>query len=286
MAAKMHTDFSFYDIIPDLPSLTVVDVGALPLEFAPEIYSPLLKRGKVNLIAFEADQAGCEKLAAKLGPEHKVFPAIVGDGTERIFHQTSHEMSSSLFPPNMDLISRFGGLAEFMQPVGTSTVKTCRLDDTVDLDTIDLLKMDVQGGELLVLDGAPRLAASALAVHTEVEFVPLYSGQPLFADIDTRVRSLGFQFHTFRGLTSRSFVPLRWANEEFKGVNQTLWSDAVYVPDLSNLVNYSDERLLKLVALLHDLYQSVDLALHILDFISDRSDRKIFNEYCKKLGLA
>ncbi|MDE0800043.1 MAG: FkbM family methyltransferase [Rhodospirillaceae bacterium] len=285
MATQMNTNFSFYDIVPDLPPLTVVDVGALPLDGLPEVYSPLLERGKVSLIAFEADQAGCVKLATKLGPEHEVFPVIAGDGSERTFYQNSHEMTNSLFPPNLDLISRFVGIAEFMQPIGTKTVKTCRLDDTIDLDTIDLLKMDVQGGELLVLDGAPKLATSALAIHTEVEFVPLYSGQPLFADIDTRVRSLGFQFHTFRGIATRSFVPLRSAIDEFKGVNQALWSDAVYVPDLSNLLNYSDERLLKLVAILHDLYESVDLALHILNLMSEGSDRKIFNEYFKKLGL-
>lgn len=285
MATEIITNFSFYDIVPDLPPLTVVDVGALPLDGLPEVYSPLLERGKVRLIAFEADQAGCVKLAAKLGPEHEIFPVIVGDGSERTFYQNSHEMTNSLFPPNLDLISRFVGIAEFMQPIGTKTVKTCRLDDTIDLDTIDLLKMDVQGGELLVLDGAPKLATSALAIHTEVEFVPLYSGQPLFADIDTRVRSLGFQFHTFRGIAMRSFVPLRSAVDEFKGVNQAIWSDAVYVPDLSSLSNYSDERLLKLVAILHDLYESVDLALHILNLMSEGSDRKIFNEYCKKLGL-
>lgn len=285
MAAEIHTDFSFYDIVPDLPSLTVVDVGALPIDGLPEIYSRLLERGKVRLIAFEADQSACVKLAAKLGPEHEIFPVIVGDGAERTFHQNSHEMTNSLFPPNLDLVSRFVGIAEFMQPTGTSAVKTCRLDDTIDLDTIDLLKMDVQGGELLVLDGAPKLTTSALAIHTEVEFVPLYSGQPLFADIDTRIRSLGFQFHTFRGFGSRSYAPLKRAGGDYDGVNQLLWSDAVYVPDLSNLVNYSDERLLKLVALLHDLYESVDLALHILNFMSERSDRKIFNEYCKKLRL-
>ena len=83
----------------------------------------------------------------------------------------------------------------------------------------------------------------------------------------------------------RSFVPLKSAIDEFKGVNQALWSDAVYVPDLANLLNYSDERLLKLVAILQDLYESVDLALHLLNLMSEGNDRKIFNQYCKKLGL-
>ncbi|NKB42811.1 MAG: FkbM family methyltransferase [Alphaproteobacteria bacterium] len=286
MAGEINTNFSFYDIVPDLAPLTVVDVGALPLDGVPEIYAPLLERGKIRLIAFEANEAGCEKLAAILGPDHTVLPFIIGDGTERDFHQNTNVMTSSLYPTNLDFVSRFIGLPEFMQPDESYRVKTHKLDDAVNLDSIDLLKMDVQGGELLVLDGAPRLTASALTVHTEVEFVPLYSGQPLFADIDTRLRSLDFQFHTFNGIASRAYRPLKRAGSEYDGINQLLWSDAVYVPDLSTLESHSNERLLKLVAILHDLYVSIDLALHILTFVSERSDKSIFNAYCKKLGLA
>lgn len=285
MAAEINTDFSFYDIIPSLPPLQIVDVGALPLQDSPEVYASLLERGKVRLHAFEADQAGCESLTTALGPKHNVFPLIIGDGEEKTFHQNKHAMTSSLFPPNIELADKFVGLADFMQPVESHIVQTHRLDDTIDLQSIDFLKMDVQGGELLVLDGAPRLAASALAVQTEVEFVPLYRDQPLFADIDTRLRSLEFQFHTFTGFGTRSYKPLKRVGTESEGLNQFLWADAIYVPDFSKLDVYSDERLLKLVVILHDLYQSVDLALHILAVLRDRDVKEPLLSYTQKLGF-
>lgn len=285
MGTNLTTDFSFLDIVPDIAPLTVVDVGALPLQGHSEIYAPLMERGKAVLYAFEANDEGCAKLATRLGAPHQVFPAIVGDGNTATFHHNKAEMTDSLFPPNMELSSCFSALVEFVEPVGTEQVNTQRLDDLISAEEIDFLKMDVQGGELLVLDGAPRLAPTALAVHSEVEFVPMYVGQPLFADIDTRLRHLGFQFHTFKNYGSRPYQPVKAVDDPNLGFNQWLWSDATYVPDITRLDRYSDERLLKLAVILHDFYESVDLALHILATVRDRGVPKPFQDYCARLGL-
>lgn len=285
MSPGLNTDFSFVEIVPDLPPLIVVDVGALPLDGTAEIYAPLMDRGKVVLNAFEANDEGCSKLAARLGPPHQVFPVIVGDGNAATFHRNAAAMTDSVFPPNLELTSRFTDLSELLQPVGTDSVQTHRLDDLISADEIDFLKMDVQGGELLVLDGAPRLAATALAVHSEVEFVPIYLGQPLFADIDIRLRSLGFQFHTFNGFGARPYRPLRAADNDAGGLRQLLWSDATYIPDVTQLEQFSNGRLLKLAVILHDFYKSVDLVLHVLAYLRDRGAPKPFHDYCARLGL-
>ena len=56
------TKFSLYDLVSDLPQITVVDVGALPMAGEPEIYAPLIKAGKARLIGFEPDKEGCRQL--------------------------------------------------------------------------------------------------------------------------------------------------------------------------------------------------------------------------------
>ena len=72
-------------------------------------------------------------------------------------------------------------------------VDQVRLDGILDQD-IDVLKLDLQGYELDALKGCEKLLPRIKAITTEVEFVPLYEGQPLFADIDIYLRARGFRF--------------------------------------------------------------------------------------------
>ena len=54
------------------------------------------------------------------------------------------------------------------------------------------LKLDVQGGELLVLGGAGDLLQRTAAVYLEVSFCELYLGQPLIDDVVGFLHGAGF----------------------------------------------------------------------------------------------
>ena len=56
-----------------------------------------------------------------------------------------------------------------------------------------LLKMDVQGYEDKVINGAKQLLNDVDYIITEVSFRSLYKDQPLFGDIYDLLSSLGFQ---------------------------------------------------------------------------------------------
>src|ERR1700733_10279150 len=104
-------------------------------------------------------------------------------------------MTSSLFEPNMDLLLKFQNLGELVQVEKTHAVEARRLDDMPELEGTDFLKVDVQGAELMVFEGAARILENALVVDTEVQFVPLYKGASQFGEIDSFLRSKGFLLH-------------------------------------------------------------------------------------------
>lgn len=143
-------------------------------------------------------------------------------------------MTSSLYEPNTALLERFNGIAELCRVVSREDVTTSTLDSLRDqIGPVDWIKIDVQGGELAVIEGAKELLQSvvrhlsagsiilhhrsanlqSLVVHqaiveVEVEFVPLYANQPLFADVDRALREQGFVFHRFSSQQGRCMKPL------------------------------------------------------------------------------
>ncbi|MBN8519198.1 MAG: FkbM family methyltransferase, partial [Candidatus Accumulibacter sp.] len=133
-----------------------------------------------------------------------------------------------------------------------------------DLSSYDFVKIDVQGSELAVFQNGLRALSGTLLIQTEVEFVELYKGQPMFADVDSFLRGAGFQFHAFNGFGSRTFKPLVVNGDINQGVRQALWSDALYVRDWMSLDVLDATKLKKYAVLAHDLLQSYDLAHLVL----------------------
>ena len=66
------------------------------------------------------------------------------------------------------------------------------------IERIDILKLDIQGGELAALRGATRLLAGQriAAIFAEVFFVPHYAGAPLFHTIWSHLETCGYTLYT------------------------------------------------------------------------------------------
>jgi len=257
--------FNFEEIVTP-PSMTAVDIGAMLLEGAVDPFARLNKLGQLSIIGFEPLPAECDKLNALALPSRRYLPFAVADGKRRRLFVTNTGMTSSLLRPNLKLAQRFNNLAELMQVVATPDIDTVRLDDVAEIRAqgCDLLKLDTQGSEAEILRHASETLKSCLIIQTEVEFVPIYEEQPLFAEVDQLLRSQGFMFHRFLGLSGRTYSPLMLNGDPNAALSQMLWSDAVYVPDFARLDRLEPNSLLKLAALLHEVYRSFDLCHVVL----------------------
>ena len=244
---------------PGRPTVRIVDVGAMA--YGKESYARLRAAGVAKIVGFEPQEAECARLnAAHAADGHTYLPYFIGEGSARTFHLTRHPPSASLYEPNLALAGNFQQLGELYAVASTQTVRTRRLDDIEEARPCDLLKIDTQGGELDAIRGGEQTLRRALFVHTEVEFVPLYKQQPLFADVDAALRSLGFSFHKFSSIAGRPFVPLTVNNDPTKRISQMLWADAVYVRDFMSFDTLEPDALLKIALIAHLVYDAVDLA--------------------------
>jgi FkbM family methyltransferase len=262
--------FSFEEIVMP-PSMMAVDIGAMLLDGQIDPLARLSQIGRLRVIGFEPQPAECEKLNALRRTGRQYLPYAIANGERRKFYVTNTGMTSSLLRPNLEFASLFNNLAELMRVVSTSDIDTVRLDDVAEVRAqgCDLLKLDTQGSEAEILAHASKTLEQCLIIQTEVEFVPLYKDQPLFADIDQLLRGRGFMFHRFLGLSGRTYKPLMVNDDPNIPLSQVLWSDAVYVPDLTRLDRLTPEALIKLAALLHEIYHSFDLC-HVVLSAHDR----------------
>ena len=172
---------------------------------------------------------------------------------------------TSLLEPNPELFDYFHGFEVWGTVVNRVPVDTVRLDDVAEITALDLLKIDIQGAELMAFQNAPHLLDKCLVIQTEVEFLPLYVGQPLFSEVEMFLRWRGYNFHRFWPvLNSRILRPMLMDNDIFGGLSQVLEADALFIRDFTHLNRLDDQQLLRMAMILHDVYQSVDVVLRLL----------------------
>jgi FkbM family methyltransferase len=275
--------WSLLEFFPEGFQITILDVGAALTVRPP--YQSLVEAGRAKIFGFEPNIPECERLNKEYGASHRFFSSFAGDGRTAVFTETNWDQTGSLYEPNTPLLEKFSNLAELVTPVAKHTVDTVRIDDIEDISDVDFIKIDVQGSELAVFQNASRALAGALLIQTEVEFVELYKGQPLFADVDRFLRDAGFQFHAFNPIGSRTFKPLIVNGNADLGIRQALWSDALYVRDWMKLDALDEDKLKKYAVLAHDVVRSYDLAHLVLHTLDQKAGSSFAGRYLERLAV-
>lgn len=170
--------------------VTLVDVGA-----AGGVHDRWNLLGdKLRVIGFEPDVREFERLP-KNANQVWLNTALYADDRVHHLHLTRYQTNTSLLEPNRRVIEALCYRVEDFDILKTVPLKCERLDDVLERErlVVDALKLDTQGTELYILQGAARsLEQDIFAIETEVEFVRLYEKQPLFTDVDQYLRAKGF----------------------------------------------------------------------------------------------
>jgi FkbM family methyltransferase len=265
----------------DQVHLTVFIIGSRKIEnqddYASQgwhIFAPNL-----TIYGFDADleacnQANAELEARQINWQEKHIPLAVSNTEGKAtLYVTKHPGCSSLYPPSEDYIKRFAGDSDLIALQDTIDIQTTTLEKfctNENIKEIDFIHLDIQGAELKVLEGSQEiLNNSILGLRTEVEFREIYTGQPLFGDVDTYLRKQGFTLFDLGKLSHDQRRDIPMISEKHPGV--LIWSDAFYFRDLmrsdisQNLK--TPEKLLKL-ACLADVMEFPDYTLEILEYLT------------------
>lgn len=127
----------------------VVDIGANPIDGDPP-YKPMLEAGLCRVTGFEPQEQALAELQRKKGPNERYLPYAVGDGGVHTLNICRASGMTSLFEPDpatLDLFQVLKPLGEVMRRV---EVPTRKLNDISEIEHLDFLKIDIQGGELAV----------------------------------------------------------------------------------------------------------------------------------------
>ncbi|OYW59464.1 MAG: hypothetical protein B7Z31_05850 [Rhodobacterales bacterium 12-65-15] len=175
----------------------VVDVGANPFNGSP-VYGLLRRAGVARIIGFEPQAEALAALQQAAGPDEVYLPYAVGSGsTETLYLTKNSGLVSTLQPAPW--------IGRYLSPwwrkaivVGEeASMPTVRLDDLSEIETVDFLKIDIQGGELKVFQNARRKLATTALVQTEVAILRYYQNQPTLGEVQAELEGQGFLAHKF-----------------------------------------------------------------------------------------
>ena len=149
-------------------------------------------RGIVSALLFEPrDEAGDARRAGR----DTIYPIALGRAAGRAtLNLTALVNMSSTLTPNAALLAGFRKKSEHARIVSTLEMPVDTLDAIVARDAlvVDAIKVDTQGSELEILEGARRCLASVILAEVEVSFMERYQGQPLAGDIIGFMQGCGF----------------------------------------------------------------------------------------------
>ncbi|HEY1876718.1 MAG TPA: FkbM family methyltransferase, partial [Rhizomicrobium sp.] len=203
-------------LAPTRPT-AIVDAGANPIDGEPP-YKAMLAAGLCDVTGFEPQGHALARLEKSKGPRERYLPYVLGDGGQRTLNVCELEGMTSLLVPDPAHLALFNLFPIWGTVKSQIPVTTRKLDDIAEIAHLDFLKMDIQGAEREVLAHGRAKLNETVVIQTEVSFIPLYQGQPVFGEMDLALRDLGFLPHSVTGTKIWPIAPMVVGDAPNRGI--------------------------------------------------------------------
>jgi len=189
----------------------IIDVGSNQGQWAIRAHQFLTPQ---KLLCFEPDPTTFSRGEIRLSEFEEIIChnfALSNKCSEELFYVTENDHCSSLYKPLSEAQEFYDGKLDEKKTIVVIT--TC-LDEIRTPDRIDLIKIDVQGSELAVIEGARETLKKTSLIMIEANFRSHYEVGSTFPEIHEKLMSLGFVLHNY--------------GDGFQQSGEMLWMDAVY----------------------------------------------------------
>ena len=215
----------------------------------------------------------------------RVYPVALGEQAgEAKLYLTSMPNMSSFLRPDSAVFARFGKKEADAGVASIENVPIEKLDELARRDGFraDILKVDTQGSELMVLNGAEETLKSVVFAEVEASFFRRYEGQPLLADIEAHMSGRGFELIDLLKLkryrASNSFGIRNAAVREGDRSGRLAYCDAIFIRNENSILEMAKAdggaSLLRAVVALV-AYGKADIAARLLDLGGDLLPAKL-----------
>jgi len=239
-------------------------------------------REHMHYISFDADAEEAERLSVSLVKEGfnkvNVYPYLIHEKKGLInFNLYKNRAESSMYGPNPVYRDNFRSDFAIDKSLSLEAVSLDELYAADKITDVDLIKLDTQGSEFNILQGAVHFLDSAdiLMIESETEFYPMYKDQPLYHDIAALLHQKGYML---------LFLNRVYANRSaYKGISrgQLIFGDALFGLNEERTQQLSSSKKLKYIYLLIN-YGCIDYAYQIFQSMPSFNDLPFLANYFRK----
>lgn len=234
--------------------IVFIDIGA-----AIQIIPRWKRIDKSNLkyILFEPNPNEFKKLNfnRKYYNQYKAYNFALSDENKILkLYITKGIYQSSVLKPNFNLTSQFLN-PERYSIIGKELLNAKKLD-YFKIDNADFIKIDTQGYNYQILNGAAKTLKNTIGIETEVEFAQVYTKQKLFGDISSYLKKKNFDFIDFTTLK-------RWNRSNEQNYGECIFGNALFLKKPEEILKLNENKIIKYIAIcaLYNQYELVDYIL-------------------------
>lgn len=210
--------------------LTIFDVGGHQGQTATN-YLNLFPESLIY--TFEPFSASFEKLTSTINKHPKIFPFKLALGNEcktTSLNINKNSATNSIFPTHPEGEHIWG--KDLLNTVTSEEIKMLTLDEFAkqkSIEKINILKLDTQGSEYLVLEGAKELIKQKKIdlIYTELIVLPTYKHQLQLSEYLSLFNTLDFELYNFYNLSLTKEGKLRQVDAIFISSSLTLEKQTV-----------------------------------------------------------